>query len=239
MKTFHEFIWQASPLDACTLRKRLLQDTTCLAIRDVDFEINTSILFPNEYIEQRLGLISLTNTSSILISKENDECDSASSMIVHLHVKNDDIKGSHRMVISGDIACPSGCGIVYPDQPIILLGPGEELKFVGRVYLRKASDCVYHQSCTVVHFSQMQSMSFRRPVFETEGILSDFKEPGLFVAKSNGIVERTTKPFFGVVPAKWNAVIKTKMLQSIKFCIETDGSITPKEALRQVRKVKK
>lgn len=232
--TYLEFLWETTPSNASLLRRRLLTETSCLAIRRTNYLINTSQLFPIEYIDQRIGLLSFRNKSAIRLSRTIDIEKLDSYMTVTLHVKCKDVAGAKRIVTSSDIICPPGCEVIYPEQPVLILGAGEELKFEAKVFLGLAKDSVYHETCTVVTFAEKQSLKFKRPVYAKEGIIKDFAEDGLFETHYNGTVKRTIKPFYGIVPAKWNKCIETTMIPCIKFCIETDGSITPLEALAQL-----
>ena len=236
------FLWRgATARDACDLRRRLLTDTRGLAIGRVVVERNTSIL-PSDYLAQRLSLVPLAcarplvDVRSASPPSEAELLDAfpkaeeeGSFVELALRAECPATDGARRLVLAGDLVS-EGARALYPQQPVALLGPGQALALRARAYV--AAGGAMYRPTTVVHFAEQQAVTFVRPVTNDSGFLED--APDGFAPGEHGYVVRTREPYFGAVPVKWMDHVRSDPVATVRFHVETDGRVTPREALAQV-----
>lgn len=239
----------ATVRDACRLRRRLLEDTSAFALGRFRFLCNSSI-HPSDYLAQRLALVPVRCDAAEPVAAGAPAEPGAAPAGEPLGVEGDggadfelDVAcelrdGARRTVVSGDLvfaagAAGGGRAAVYPSQPLALLGPGQRLHVRGRGYWGRGGAC--YCPVVVAHFEEQQRVVFRRPVPNDSGFLDDVPA-AMFEAGPRGCVARTAKPFYGSIPVKWSRDVRTAPVPGapLRFHVETDGRLTPREALAQV-----
>ena len=152
---------------ANALRRIILADVFTYAIDDVYIKENSSLIFNNDYIKQRLGLLVIDSNNRRLISKfpneclcENKKCNQC-SIVLTIDVTADYDKQS---VVTTDIAFPMDCEMKFingmENIPILKLMKNEHFK--AELVVRKGtgsqhakwmpSDCVIVKNKALIFF---------------------------------------------------------------------------------------
>lgn len=226
-------------LHANRLRRALMTSICKLGIFQIHFIKNDSRIFPQDYLAQRLSLLSIRARRKF--KKCNEKLKNYMTLgpldtgnesygdygMIELKVQN---KGPMRMIRAGELKCDDSCEVVFPTQPIMILGPGECINLKAYYIWGCADSGIQFQAMTTVMFDEEQLVEFIRPILLKDKYIED----AFFEYNSKGILVRTTKPFYGAVPLKWEEHIISVSSGRIRFTLETDGSISPLEALAQV-----
>ena len=133
-KTKLSFIFnKTTPVYANTLRRLIINDTTVLAIEDVEMKKNNSALY-DETIAHRLGLIPLTTDLKSYRLKSKCKCDGAGCAQCELKIK---LKAKGPGVIDASSLKSTDPKVepVYPEMPIVKLTKGQEIEFVATAVL--------------------------------------------------------------------------------------------------------
>ncbi|OTF78539.1 hypothetical protein BLA29_011706, partial [Euroglyphus maynei] len=125
------------PFFVNTIRQLILNEIPTMAIEDVYFQKNTSILFNCDYISQRLALIPiLANPSDFKFRNKNEpeRLNSNNCIVMNLNRKN---TGTNTIKVYADdiVWEPIGARqhllspikLLYPKIPIMFLKPNEEI----------------------------------------------------------------------------------------------------------------
>lgn len=122
-----------TPAYANTIRRLILERVPTMAIEDVEFHDNSSILY-DEIIAHRLGLIPLTTDLKTYNLQSECNCKGAGcarcTVTFSLEAKGPKIVYASEMQTSDPAVKP-----VYPNTPIVKLLKNQEIKFVAKAVL--------------------------------------------------------------------------------------------------------
>lgn len=124
---------QITPTIINTIRRTIVNNVPVMAIEDVEFKKNSSILY-DEIISHRLGLIPLKTDLKSYNVPEKCTCkgNGCAKCQIQLTLK---VKGP-KTVYSGDIKSKDPAIVpVYDDMPIVKLSEGQELEFMATAIL--------------------------------------------------------------------------------------------------------
>ncbi|MBI5397899.1 DNA-directed RNA polymerase subunit D [Candidatus Woesearchaeota archaeon] len=130
----------ASPAFANTLRRLIMDEVPTLAIEDVEFRKNTSVLY-DEIIAHRLGLIPLATDIDSYKLPEECTCkgEGCSQCQVHFSLK---AKGPGMVYASELVSKDPKIIPVFPKTPIVKLGKGQVLELEATAVLGKGQNHV-------------------------------------------------------------------------------------------------
>jgi DNA-directed RNA polymerase subunit D len=130
----------ASPAFANMLRKTIIDEVPTMAIEDVEFRKNSSILY-DEIVAHRLGLIPLkTDLKSYMVK---DECKCGGEGCNRCQLKLILKQKTGCTVYASDIESKDPKVIpVYPGTPIVKLGKGQNLEFEATAILGRGKEHV-------------------------------------------------------------------------------------------------
>lgn len=157
---------------ANALRRIILADVFTYAIDDVHIQENDSLIFNNDYVKQRLGLLAIDSNNRELIANFPNECNCkdkkcnkcAIVLTIDITADFDEKKQNKQSVFTSDISFPMNCDMKFMHDidkiPILQLMKNEHFK--AELVVRKGtgsqhakwmpSDCVIVKHKAVVHF---------------------------------------------------------------------------------------
>ena len=132
------YLSNANPALANTIRRSIVEEVPVLAIEDIEFRNNSSVLY-DEIIAHRLGLIPLTTDLGSYELPSECKCNGAGCAQCQLKLTLKE-KGPC-LVLASDIKSKDPkVKPVYPDMPIVKLLKGQKLEFEATAVLGQGKD---------------------------------------------------------------------------------------------------
>ena len=229
-------IKDTTPAFANTLRRIMIEEVPTMAIEDVEFRKNNSILY-DEMIAHRLGLIPLKTDLKSYNLPEKCKCKGEGCARCQLKLTLKAIKGSGMVYASELKSKDPEVKPVYPKMPIVKLLKGQSLELEATAVLGKGKEhtkwcpCLaYYKHKPIIEIGNVKNPE--EVVEKTHGNIFEIKNGKLEVIKDNlfkydlaGVVEEVSK-----------GEVKVKYDNDIIFYIESWGQLSCKEILNQALK---
>ncbi|MBI2650940.1 DNA-directed RNA polymerase subunit D [Candidatus Woesearchaeota archaeon] len=226
-------IKDTTPTFANTLRRIMIEEVPTMAIEDVEFRKNNSILY-DEMIAHRLGMISLKTDLKSYNLPEKCKCEGAGCARCQLKITLKATKGSETVYASELKSSDPAIKPVYPKTPIVKLLKGQSLELEATAVLGKGkmhtkwSPCLaYYKHKPIIEIGNVKNPE--EVVEATHGNIFEIKNGKLEVIKDNlfkydlaGVVEEVSK-----------GEVKIKYDNDIIFYIESWGQLSCKEILNK------
>ena len=215
-----------------TLRRIIIEEVPTMAIEDVEFRKNNSILY-DEIIAHRLGLIPLTTDIKSYNLPEKCKCDGKGCARCQLKLT---LKASGAgMVYASDLKSKDpAVKQVHPKIPIVKLLKGQSLELEATAVLGKEKVHAKWSPC-LVHYKHkpiIEIGNVKNPeeiVEATHGNIFEIKNGKLEVIKDNLF----KYDFAGVVEEVSKGEVKIKHDNDFIFYMESWGQLSCKEILNQ------
>lgn len=230
-------IKDTTPVFANTLRRIIVEEVPTMAIEDLEFTKNNSILY-DEMIAHRLGLIPLkTDLKGYELPPENyksvDELNAKQHVEFVLKAKGPCIVYASDLKSKDPAIKP-----VYPKIPIVNLLKGQSLELVatavlgkGKVHTKWSPGLVYYKHKPIIEIGNVKNPE--EIVEKTHGNIFEIKNGKLEVIKENLF----KYDLAGVLEEVSNGEIKVKYDNDIIFNIESWGQLSCKEILNEALNV--
>src|SRR3989338_3726068 len=225
-----------TPAFANTLRRIIADEVQTMAIEDVEFTKNNSILY-DEMIAHRLGLIPLKTDLKSYNLKEKCKCNGEGcarcQLKFTLEVSKDKVTKGLGMVYASELKSKDpAIKTAYPKMPIVKLLKGQSLELEATVVLGKGkkhskwSPCLtYYKHKPVIEIGNVKNPE--EVVEKTHGNIFEIKNGKLEVIKDNLF----KYDLAGILEDVSNNEIKVKYDNDIIFYIESWGQLSCKEIL--------
>jgi len=157
------FILRGSfPAFANALRRAVLADVPVMAIEDVIFVENTSVMY-DEILSHRLGLIPLKTDLESYVLRE--ECDCKSDLgcpkCTASFVLEAEATGQTTTVYSGDLKPSAGVVPVSDKIPVVKLAPGQKIRLEAYARLGRGSEHAKWQAASVAAYKYLPLVMLR------------------------------------------------------------------------------
>tara|TARA_Y100000310_G_scaffold341787_1_gene442123 strand:- start:22188 stop:22982 length:795 start_codon:yes stop_codon:yes gene_type:complete len=226
-----------TPAFANTLRRIMTDEVPTMAIEEVEFRKNNSIMY-DEMVAHRLGLVPLTTDIKSYNLPEKCKCDGEGCARCQLKLTLKVPKGSGTVYASELKSKDSAVKPVYPKMPIVKLLKGQSLELEATAVLGKGgmhakwSPCLaYYKHKPVIEIGNVKNPE--EIVEKTHGNVFEIKNGKLEVIKDNLF----KYDLAGVVEEVSNGEVKVKYDNDIIFYIESWGQLSCKEILNQTLKI--
>ena len=227
----------STPAFANTLRRIIVDEVPTMAIEDIEFRKNNSILY-DEVIAHRIGLIPLTTDIKSYNLPEKCKCKGEGCARCQLKLTLKASKGSGMVYASEIKSKDSAVKPVHPKMPIVKLLKGQGLEFEATAVLGKGEEhakwcpgLAFYKHKPIIEIGNVKNPE--EVVEKTHGNIFEIKNGKLEVIKDNlfkydlaGIAEKVS-----------NGEIKVKYDNDIIFYLETWGQLSCKEILNQALKI--
>ncbi len=137
-----------NPVFANTLRRIMIDEVPTMAIEDVEFQKNNSILY-DEMIAHRLGLVPLKTDLKSYNLPEKCKCEGKGCNRCQLKLVLKATKGSGMVYASELKSKDPAVKPVYPDMPIVKLLKGQTLEIEATAVLGKGKQHMKWSPCHV------------------------------------------------------------------------------------------
>lgn len=226
-------IKNTTPAFANTLRRIIIEEVPTMAIEDIEFRKNNSILY-DEMIGLRLGLIPLkTDLRSYEPPPENynsrEELNAKQYITLTLKAKGPIMVYASELKSKDPAIKP-----VYPKMPIVKLLKGQSLELEavavlgkGKVHSKWSPALVYYKHKPIIEVGNVKNPE--EIVEKTHGNIFEIKNGKLEVIKDNLF----KYDLAGVLEDISNGEVKIKYDNDIIFYIESWGQLTCKEILNE------
>jgi len=226
-------IKDTTPAFANTLRRIMVDELPTMAIEDVEFRKNNSILY-DEMIAHRLGLIPLTTDLKSYNLPSKCKCKGEGCARCQLKLTLKASKGSGIIYASELKTKDSAVKPVYPKMPIVKLLKGQSLELeatavlgVGREHAKWTPCLAYYKHKPIIEIGNVKNPE--EVVEKTHGNIFEIKNGKLEVIKDNLF----KYDLANVAEEVSNGEIKVKYDNDIIFYIESWGQLSCKEILTQ------
>ena len=157
---------------ANALRRICLNGVPIFAIETVEILENTSII-PDEAIAHRLGLIPLKTDSSDIIISESSESDSRVILTLDSdETKTEENNSESRTVFSNELKGEdAGVKPISDKIPIVMLAPGQKVKFQAYARLGRGTEHAKWNSATASVLTETKNKDERILTVESTGSL--------------------------------------------------------------------
>ena len=234
---FSFIIKDTTPAFVNTLRRIMTEEVPIMAIEDVEFRKNNSILY-DEMIAHRLGLTPLTTDLKSYNMPEECKCKGEGCARCQLKLTLKASKGSGMIYASELKSKDSAVKPVYPKMPIVKLlkGQGLELEATavlgkGKVHAKWSPCHVYYKHKPIIEIGNVKNPE--EVVEKTHGNIFEIKNGKLEVIKDNLF----KYDLAGVVEEVSNGEVKVKYDNDIIFYVESWGQLSCKDILIQALKI--
>ena len=236
---------ESSPAFANALRRGMLADVPVMAIEDVIFLENTSVMY-DEILAHRLGLVPLKTDLDAYVPREECDCKSdlgcakcTASFVLEAEATDQTIT-----VYSGALKAATETVPVTDKIPIVKLAPGQKVKLEAYARLGRGSEHAKWQAASVAAYRYMPKVTLHAEnlsnpedvikicptrVFASDSTRKIFIKNELDCILCNACVEQA-------VPAdqKKGAPIEVEGDDTtFIFNIESTGALPPKRILRE------
>lgn len=150
------------PAFANALRRAVLADVPVMAIEDVIFVENTSVMY-DEILSHRLGLVPLKTDLDAFILREECDCKSdlgcprcTASFVLETEAADQTIT-----VYSGDLKPSTSVAPVSDKIPIVKLAPGQKVRLEAYARLGRGSEHAKWQAASVAAYKYMPIVTLR------------------------------------------------------------------------------
>ena len=227
----------ATPAFANTLRRIMTNEVPTMAIEDVEFRKNNSILY-DEMVAHRLGLVPLKTDLKSYNLPEKCKCNGEGCARCQLKFTLKASKGSGMIYASELKSKDPAVKPVYPKMPIVKLLKGQSLEFEATAVLGKGivhskwSPCLAYYK----HKPTIEIGNIKNPeeiVEKTHGNVFEIKNGKLEVIKDNLF----KYDLAGIVEDVSNGEIKVKYDDDIIFYMESWGQLSCKDILNHTIKI--
>lgn len=225
---------KTSDVFANTIRREILESVPTMAIEEVEFRENDSILY-DEMLAHRLGLIPFTtDLKSYMLPTEEEkktgEYSARSSLKMTLKAK-----GPCTVYASDIQTKDSKIKPVFPNMPIVKLGKGQKLELEATAILGKGNDHMKF-SPGLAYYYHVSEFKQNKKLDDADEIAKKCPE-GVFKAKNGELIpqDETQSDLWDSCldfAPKGTIEIKDKEDELI-FCLESWGQLTTKEILTQ------
>ena len=227
-----------TPAFANTLRRIIVDEVPTMAIEDVEFTKNNSILY-DEMVAHRLGLTPLkTDLKSYNLPQKckcNGEGCARCQLKFTLEVSKDKITKGSGIVYASELKSKDpAVKPVYPKMPIVKLLKGQSLELEATAVLGKGkehskwSPCLaYYKHKPVIEIGNVKNPE--EVVEKTHGNVFEIKNGKLEVIKDNLF----KYDLAGILEEASNNEIKVKYDNDIIFYVESWGQLSCKEILNE------
>ena len=226
-------IKDTNPIFANTLRRIMIEEVPTMAIEDVEFSKNNSVLY-DEMTAHRLGLIPLKTDLKSYNLPEKCKCKGEGCARCQLKLELKATKGSGMVYASEIKSKDPAVKPVYPKMPIVKLLKGQTLELEatavlgkGKAHSKWSPGLVYYKHKPIIEIGNVKNPE--EVVEKTHGNIFEIKNGKLEVVKDNlfkydlaGIAEEVSK-----------GEIKVTYDNDIIFYIESWGQLSCKEILNQ------
>ena len=226
-------IKDTTPAFANTLRRIMIEEVPVMAIEEVEFRKNNSILY-DEMIAHRLGLIPLKTDLKSYNLPEKCKCQGEGCARCQLKFTLKATKGSGMVYALELKSKDPEVKPVYPKIPIVKLLKGQSLELEatavlgkGRVHSKWSPCLAYYKHKPIIEIGNVKNPE--EIVEKTHGNIFEIKNGKLEVIKDNlfkydlaGVVEEVSK-----------GEVKVKYGNDIVFYIESWGQLKCKEILNE------
>jgi DNA-directed RNA polymerase subunit D len=222
-----------TPAFANTIRRAAIEEVPVMAIEDVEFRKNSSILY-DEIIAHRLGLVPLkTSLKSYNLSDEckckGEGCARCQATLT-LKTSAAGIITAAQMKSSDKAIAP-----VYPDLPIAKLNKGQSLEFEAKAVLGKGKMHSKWSPGLVFYYNEAKIT-----VNNDDKLLEQFKDkypPQIF--DKSGKIDRSlinTPELIDACDGVSKLIEVERKEDSFIFVVESWGQLTPKEIIMEAVK---
>ena len=222
-----------TPAFVNTLRRIMMEEVPVMAIEDVEFRKNNSIMY-DEMIAHRLGLLPLTTDLKSYNLPEKCKCKGEGCTRCQLKLTLKAVKGSGIVYASELKSKDSAVKPVYPKMPIVKLLKGQSLELEatavlgkGKVHAKWSPCLAYYNHKPIIEIGNVKSPE--EIVEKTHGNIFEIKNGKLEVIKDNLF----KYDLAGVVEEISNGEVKVKYGDDIIFYVESWGQLKCKEILNE------
>lgn len=219
-------IKNSTPAFANTIRRAIISLVPTMAIQEVEFSKNGSVLY-DEMVAHRLGLVPLkTDLKSYKLPSEVPEGSAQAEVKLTLSVKAD----KTMWVYASDMKSKDPAIVpVFPKIPIVKLLKDQELEFVAIARLGQGVDHVKH-SPGLAYYSYKPDVTITK-AGESRTDLKDICPAGVLDVKGGKLVinkgyEFDPKLFEATVAASEGAIKVKESDKDFVFTIESWGQLT-------------
>jgi DNA-directed RNA polymerase subunit D len=216
-----------------TLRRIMNEEVPTMAIEEVEFKKNNSILY-DEMVAHRLGLLPLKTDLKSYNLPEKCKCEGKGCARCTLKLTLKASKGSGVIYASELKSKDPAIKPVYPKMPIVKLLKGQSLELEATAVLGKGkvhskwSPCLaYYKHKPVIEIGNVKNPE--EVVEKTHGNVFEIKDGKLEVIKDNLF----KYDLAGVAEDASRGEVKVKQDNDFIFYIESWGQLTCKEILNQ------
>lgn len=178
------------PAYANTLRRIMLEEVPVMAIEDVEFRKNSSILY-DELIAHRLGLLPLTTDLKSYNLPENCKCDGKGcarcQLKLTLKTKETGIIYASQLKSKDPAIKP-----VYPKMPVVKLLKGQTLELEataqlgkGKVHSKWSPGLIYYKQKPVIEINDSKVTDVQKAADICPQDVFEVKDGNLVVSKDN------------------------------------------------------
>ena len=227
-----------TPAFANTLRRIIVDEVPTMAIEDIEFTKNNSILY-DEMVAHRLGLTPLKTDLKAYNLPEKCKCNGEGcarcQLKLTLEVSKDKITKGSGMVYASELKSKDpAVKPVYPKMPIVKLLKGQSLELEATAVLGKGKEHSKWSPCLAYykHKPAIEIGNVKNPeevVEKTHGNIFEIKNGKLEVIKDNLF----KYDLAGILEDVSNNEIKVKYDNDIIFYVESWGQLSCKEILNE------
>ncbi len=152
----------SSPAFANALRRAMLADVPVMAIEDVIFVENTSVMY-DEILAHRLGLIPLKTDLDAYVLREECDCKSdlgcqkcTASFVLEAEATDQTIS-----VYSGDLKPAAEVAPTTDGIPIVKLAPGQKIRLEAYARLGRGSEHAKWQAASIAAYRYLPKITLR------------------------------------------------------------------------------
>jgi DNA-directed RNA polymerase subunit D len=225
-----------TPAFANTLRRIIVEEVPTMAIEDVEFRKNNSIMY-DEMVAHRLGLIPLTTDLKSYNVPEKCKCKGEGCARCQVKLVLKASKGSGIVYASELKSKDAAIKPVYPKMPIVKLLKGQSLELEataslgrGKVHTKWSPGLAYYKHKPIIEIGNVKNPE--EIVDKTHGNIFEIKNGKLEVIKDNLFKHDLA----GVVEEVSNGEVKVKYDKDIIFYTESWGQLSCKDILIQALK---
>lgn len=226
-----------TPAFANTLRRIMMEEVPTMAIEDVEFRKNNSILY-DEIVAHRLGLTPLTTDLKSYNLPEKCKCKGEGCARCQLKITLKGSKGSGVIYASELKSKDSAVKPVFPKMPIVKLLKGQDLEFEatatlgkGKVHSKWSPCLAYYKHKPIIEIGNVKNPE--EVVEKTHGNIFEIKNGKLEVIKDNLF----KYDLAGIVEDVSGGEVKVKYDKDIIFYIESWGQLSCKDILNEAVKI--